>query len=40
MISLRIYQVMNVKSLIDEYRLTTVRVNEMFALCLQHRREI
>ena len=33
MISLRIYQVINVKSPIDGYRLTTVRVNEMFASC-------
>ena len=28
------------KSVIDAYRLTTVRVNEMFASCLQRRGEI
>ena len=39
-ISLRIYQVINVKSPIDGYRLTTVSVNELFASCLQRRREI
>ena len=33
MISLRIYLVINVKSPIDAYRLTTVRVIEMFASC-------
>ena len=36
--SLRIYQVMKMKSSIDAYGLTTVRVNEMFASCLQHKR--
>ena len=40
MISLRIYQEINVESPIDAYRLTTVRVNEIFASCLQRRREI
>ena len=33
-------KVINVKSPIDAYRLTTARVNEMFASCLQRRREI
>ena len=37
MISIRIYQVINVESPIDAYRLTTVRVNEMFASYLQRR---
>ena len=40
MISLRIDEVINVKSPIDAYRLTTVSVLEMFASCLQRRREI
>ena len=40
MISLRIYRVINVKIPIDAYRLITVRVNEMFASCLQRRRDI
>ena len=40
MISLRIYQVINVKFPIDAYRLTRVRINEMFASCLQRRQEI
>ena len=39
MIFLRIYQVINVKSPIDAYRLTTVRVNEMFATCSQRQRD-
>ena len=40
MISLRFYQVINVKPPSDAYHLTTVRVNEMFASCFQRRREI
>ena len=32
MISLRIYQVMNVKYPINAYRLTTVRVNGIFCI--------
>ena len=40
MISLRIYQEINVESPIDAYRPSTVRVNEMCASCLQRRRVI
>ena len=40
MISLRIYQVINVKCPIDAYRLSTVHVIEMFESCLQRRRVI